>query len=172
MITIKKITWDQILPIWKKYLPSMSLEPTSAMCLFLSTGTPLSKSWGNPVYDLKNMEFTPTFWGAFHNDKLVGVNSGHMTLGRLYRSRGLVVLPEYRKKHIAQKLLMKTIAQAIHEKAIVCWSYPKMSAEKVYHTQNFISSGVEFTFKYEDDNIRAVRVFDEQGLSNFLTPKE
>lgn len=172
MITIKKITWDQILPIWKKYLPSMSLEPTSAMCLFLSTGTPLSKSWGNPVYDLKNMEFTPTFWGAFHNDKLVGVNSGHMTLGRLYRSRGLVVLPEYRKKQIAQKLLMKTIAQAIHEKAIVCWSYPKMSAEKVYHTQNFISSGVEFTFKYEDDNIRAVRVFDEQGLSNFLTPKE
>jgi GNAT superfamily N-acetyltransferase len=172
MITIKKITWDQILPIWKKYLPSMSLEPTSAMCLFLSTGTPLSKSWGNPVYDLKNMEFTPTFWGAFHNDKLVGVNSGHMTLGRLYRSRGLVVLPEYRKKHIAQKLLMKTIAQAIHEKAIVCWSYPKMSAEKVYHTQNFISSGVEFTFKYEDDNIRAVRVFDEQGLSNFLNLKE
>ena len=171
MITIKKITWDQILPIWKKYLPSMSLEPTSAMCLFLSTGTPLSKSWGNPVYDLKNMEFTPTFWGAFHNDKLVGVNSGHMTLGRLYRSRGLVVLPEYRKKHIAQKLLMKTIAQAIHEKAIVCWSYPKMSAEKVYHTQNFISSGVEFTFKYEDDNIRAVRVFDEQGLSNFLNQK-
>lgn len=172
MITIKKITWDQILPIWKKYLPSMSLEPTSAMCLFLSTGTPLSKSWGNPVYDLKNMEFTPTFWGAFHNDKLVGVNSGHMTLGRLYRSRGLVVLPEYRKKQIAQKLLMKTIAQAIHEKAIVCWSYPKMSAEKVYHTQNFISSGVEFTFKYEDDNIRAVRVFDEQGLSNFLNLKE
>ena len=92
----------------------MSLEPTSAMCLFLSTGTPLSKSWGNPVYDLKNMEFTPTFWGAFHNDKLVGVNSGHMTLGRLYRSRGLVVLPEYRKKQIAQKLLMKTIAQATH----------------------------------------------------------
>ena len=172
MITLRKITWDQILPIWKKYLPSMSLEPTSAMCLFLSTGTPLSKSWGNPVYDLKNMEFTPTFWGAFHNDKLVGVNSGHMTLGRLYRSRGLVVLPEYRKKHIAQKLLMKTIAQAIHEKAIVCWSYPKMSAEKVYHTQNFISSGAEFTFKYEDDNIRAVRVFDEQGLSNFLNLKE
>ena len=143
MITIKKITWDQILPIWKKYLPSMSLEPTSAMCLFLSTGTPLSKSWGNPVYDLKNMEFTPT-----------------------------VVLPEYRKKQIAQKLLMKTIAQATHERAVACWSYPKTSAEKVYHTQNFISSGVEFTFKYEDDNIRAVRVFDEQGLSNFLTPKE
>ena len=172
MITIKKITWDQILPIWKKYLPSMSLEPTSAMCLFLSTGTPLSKSWGNPVYDLKNMEFTPTFWGAFHNDKLVGVNSGHMTLGRLYRSRGLVVLPEYRKKHIAQKLLMKTIAQATHERAVACWSYPKTSAEKVYHTQNFISSGAEFTFKYEDDNIRAVRVFDEQGLSNFLNLKE
>jgi GNAT superfamily N-acetyltransferase len=172
MITIKKITWDQILPIWKKYLPSMSLEPTSAMCLFLSTGTPLSKSWGNPVYDLKNMEFTPTFWGAFHNDKLVGVNSGHMTLGRLYRSRGLVVLPEYRKKHIAQKLLMKTIAQAIHEKAIVCWSYPKNTAERSYHMQNFLSQGPSFNFQYEGDNIRAVRVLNQKKLETYLNPKE
>ena len=32
---------------------------------------------------------------------------------------------------IAQKLLMKTISQASHEKAIACWSYPKQSVEQV-----------------------------------------
>ena len=172
MITIKKITWDQILPIWKKHLPNMSLETNSAMCLFLNDGKILEKNWEEPIYDLQNMEFTPTFWGAFDNAKLVGVNSGHMTLDRLYRSRGLFVFPEYRGFGIGQKLLMKTIAQAIHEKAIVCWSYPKKTAERSYNSQNFQSLGNLFNFQYEDDNIRAVRVFDEQGLSNFLTPKE
>ena len=172
MITIKKITWDQILPIWKKHLPNMSLETNSAMCLFLNYGTTLSKSWEEPIYDLQNIEFTPTFWGAFDNAKLVGVNSGHMTLDRLYRSRGLFVFPEYRGFGIGQKLLMKTIAQAIHEKAIVCWSYPKKTAERSYNSQNFQSLGNLFNFQYEDDNIRAVRVLNQKDLENYLTPKE
>jgi len=172
MITFKKITWDQILPIWKKYLPNMSLETNSAMCLFLNDGKILEKNWEEPIYDLQNMEFTPTFWGAFDNAKLVGVNSGHMTLDRLYRSRGLFVFPEYRGFGIGQKLLMKTIAQAIHEKAIVCWSYPKKAAERSYNSQNFQSLGNLFNFQYEDDNIRAVRVLNQEDLENYLTPKE
>ena len=171
MITLRKITWDQILPIWKKYLPSMSLEPTSAMCLFLNDGNTLEKSWNEPMYDLKNMEFTPTFWGAFDNAKLIGVNSGHMCVDRLYRSRGLFVFPEYRGFAIGQKLLMKTIAQAIHEKAIVCWSYPKKTAERSYHSQHFQSRGHSFNFQYEGDNIRAVKIFDERGLVDCLNPK-
>ena len=172
MITFKKITWDQILPIWKKYLPNMSLETNSAMCLFLNDGKILEKNWEEPIYDLQNMEFTPTFWGAFDNAKLVGVNSGHMTLDRLYRSRGLFVFPEYRGFGIGQKLLMKTIAQAIHEKAIVCWSYPKNTAERSYHMQNFLSQGHSFNFQYEGDNIRAVRVLNQKKLETYLNLKE
>ena len=172
MITVKKITWDQVLPVWEEHLPNMSLETNSAMCLFLNYGTALSKSWEEPVYDLQNMEFTPTFWGAFYNDKLVGVNSGHMCIDKLYRSRGLFVFPEYRGFGIGQKLLMKTIAQAIHEKAIVCWSYPKNTAERSYHMQNFLSQGHSFNFQYEGDNIRAVRVLNQKKLETYLNPKE
>jgi GNAT superfamily N-acetyltransferase len=95
-----------------------------------------------------------------------------MTLDRLYRSRGLFVFPEYRGFGIGQKLLMKTIAQAIHEKAIVCWSYPKKTAERSYNSQNFQSLGNLFNFQYEDDNIRAVRVLNQEDLENYLTPKE
>jgi hypothetical protein len=65
MIIYKKITWEEILPIWKEHLPNMSLEQTSAMCLLLEHHS------NKPRYDLKNMEFTPTFWGAFDKDKLV-----------------------------------------------------------------------------------------------------
>jgi|TARA_R110000772_G_scaffold124709_1_gene231336 GNAT superfamily N-acetyltransferase len=172
MITVKKITWDQVLPVWEEHLPNMSLETNSAMCLFLNYGTALSKSWEEPVYDLQNMEFTPTFWGAFYNDKLVGVNSGHMCIDKLYRSRGLFVFPEYRGFGIGQKLLMKTIAQAIHEKAIVCWSYPKNTAERSYHMQNFLSQGHSFNFQYEGDNIRAVRVLNQKKLETYLNLKE
>ena len=118
------------------------------------------------------MEFTPTFWGAFYNDKLVGVNSGHMCIDKLYRSRGLFVFPEYRGFGIGQKLLMKTIAQAIHEKAIVCWSYPKNTAERSYHMQNFLSQGHSFNFQYEGDNIRAVRVLNQKKLETYLNLKE
>ena len=35
MIHIKKITYDDILTMWTKYMPNMSLEPTSAMSCFL-----------------------------------------------------------------------------------------------------------------------------------------
>ena len=34
MIKIKKITFDDISPMWGKYLPNMSLEETSAMSCF------------------------------------------------------------------------------------------------------------------------------------------
>ena len=89
MIALKKITWEEILPMWQEHLSNMSLEANSAMNLL--NDRKLSEDTENPIwidvhsYDLQNMETTPTFWGAFHNDKLVGVNSGHMCLNKLYR---------------------------------------------------------------------------------------
>ena len=171
MITFKKITWDQILHVWKEHLPNMALEKNSAMCLFLNNGKILEKRWDEPMYDLQNMEFPATFWGAFDDDKLIGVNSGHMTLNKFYRSRGLYVQEEYRKKHIGRKLLMKTMAQAKHEKAIACWSYPKNSAIKCYQSLGFHSSGQDFNFHYEGDNIRALVIIDRAELKNYFHPK-
>ena len=179
MITLRKITWAEILPVWEKHLSNMTLETNSAMNLL--NDRKLTEDTDNPIwidvhsYDLKNMETTPTFWGAFNNDNLVGVNSGHMCLNKLYRSRGLFVLPEYRNLMIAQKLLMKTVSQASHEKALACWSYPKQSVEKVYRHQGFITRGKMFGFNYDEGvsskgettlNIKAVRILEEKEFDS------
>ena len=164
MICYKRITWEEILPIWKEHLTTMSTEPTSAMCFFLGYDN-------QPAYDLKNMQFTPTFWGAFHNDKLVGVNSGHMCVDRLYRSRGLVVFPEYRGLGLGQKLLMKTIAQAKQEKAIVCWSYPKLEIISTYTSVHFSRKNPYFNFldmeTIDTLNTRAAYIIDEKGIDAY-----
>lgn len=187
MILLRKITWEEILPIWEEHLwpdRTDAIESNSAMNFI--DERQLSKDTEHPLwedvqtYDLENMKTTPTFWGAFHNDKLVGVNSGHMCIDKLYRSRGLVVLPEYRNLQIAQKLLMKTISQAKHEGAIACWSYPKQSVQKVYSRQGFHCSGSEFFFNYVESltsmgeiilNIKAVRVFDVKEFNSYCNSK-
>ena len=71
MITYKRITWEEILPMWEEGMPNMSKEPTSAMGMYLHPETEDS------LYDLQHMEGAPTFYGAFDGDKLIGVNSGH-----------------------------------------------------------------------------------------------
>ena len=171
MIIYKKITWEEILPIWKEHLPNMALEQTSAMCLLLGHHS------NKPRYDLKNLEFTPTFWGAFDKDKLIGVNSGHMTLDRLYRSRGLFVFPEYRGFAIGQKLLMRTVAQGKHEKAIACWSYPTMGAMSTYRWMQFGQKTSLFNFEWEQSepdsngeiavNSRACHVIDVNAMIEY-----
>ena len=174
MIHIKKITYDDILPMWTKYMPNMSLEPTSAMSCFLIhvKNEKTYKFEFIDHYDLENQKFTPTFWGAFDNDKLVGCNSGHMTMDQLYRSRGLFVQEEYRKMAIGKKLLLKTVSQAYHEKAIAVWSYPKHSAWLTYVRAEFQRTGNEFNFEWRgcDDeiNTRCIRIFDEAKIDSLF----
>ena len=176
MILFKKITYEDILPIWENDLwPKRQSEitSTSAMCLFKTkvideiTGKYIAKE----IYDLKNMEFTPTFWGAFHNDKLVGVNSGHMCVDKMYRSRGLYVSPDYRKQGIGQKLLMKTLAQATHEKAIICWSFPKKESWKTYSKIGFQLSHHLWIHDWEESetgiNARCSIILDLPQISRY-----
>lgn len=171
MTHIKKITYDDILLIWTKYMPNMSLEPASAMSCFYAQvlNKETDKLEYTDHYDLENQKFTPTFWGAFDNEKLIGVNSGHMTMDRLYRSRGLFVQEEYRKMGIGKKLLLKTISQAHHENAIGCWSYPKNTAWLAYARAGFQRTGREFNFEWvttsdNETNTRCIRMFDEEEI--------
>jgi len=175
MIHIKKITWEQIRDIWEKHLPNMSIEPTSAMTCprgleYKSVGDDLHIEQVDE-YDLQNQNFTPTFWGAFDDDIIVGVNSGHMTLHNLYRSRGLYVKEKYRGKGIGQKLLLKTISQGYFENAIGVWSYPNRKSWMTYHNAGFILTGEEFNFDWimndqEQVNSKAIRVFDRAKVNN------
>ena len=166
MITYKRITWEEILPMWEEGLPNMSLEQTSAMSFYYKFNE-------KPQYDLENMKSTPTFWGAFDGDKLIGVNSGHMTLGKLYRSRGLYVKEGYRGFAVGQKLLMRTLAQASHENAIGCWSYPNFQSYATYRWMQFQRKTNYFNFEYEENedktssNTRACVIMDQDGMKNY-----
>lgn len=124
---IKKITFEEIYPVWKNYLwpeRTSAIEPQSAM-LFLSG------------YDLKNFDYPSTFFGYFLEDILVGVNSGHLCIDRSYRSRGLFVMPEYRGKGIGKNLLIETIKQGIEEKAKFIWSLPRRTSWNTYAAAGF-----------------------------------
>ena len=179
MIIIKKITFEDTLPLWKEGLPNMSLEKTSAMsCFKVMTWVEIEEIGKYDQvdhYDLENQKFIPTFWGAFDDGKLIGCNSGHMTLDKLYRSRGLYVKEEYRGQRIGQKLLLKTISQGYFEKAIAVWSYPRMESWMTYHYTGFYLQGKTFSFEWvkheEGTNSRCIRVFDQKELEKLETPQ-
>ena len=122
---IKKISWDEIYPIWKDYLwknRKTAIKPTNGMLL-------------SGEYD-KDVEMNnPTFFGAFSNEELIGVNSGFATSDKEYRSRGIYVSKMWRKKGVAQLLFEAVEDQAIKEGKKILWSIPRESALSAY--QNF-----------------------------------
>lgn len=168
---IKKITWEDILPIWKNELWPSSvrtspIEPTSAMCLYNTLNN--DKDDIPAQYDLENMNFTPTFWGCFIDNTLIGVNSGHMCIGREYRSRGLWVDPKYRGMAIGTKLLLKTISQGYHEGAILCWSYPRFESWMTYKNAGFYRQNYNFQFEWEESetgkNVKCIISLDADSV--------
>ena len=127
---IKKITYEDIEHIWKNYLwpeRKSRIEPTSAMCYLNG-------------YDLKNLNFNPTFFAYIQDDDIAGVNSGHRCLDNGYRSRGLFVFPKYRHKGIGTSLLLETIRQGKSEQCTYVWSYPKHNSWGTYHKAGFTLS--------------------------------
>jgi len=121
-MTIKQISFDEVLPIWNIYLwPDRvsDITPTSAMNFIGG-------------YDLQNMTSTPTFLAYMLEGEIAGVNSGHMCKDNDYRSRGLYVFEKFRGRGIGTILLKATIDQAKLEGASMCWSYPRKSSWKSY----------------------------------------
>ena len=124
---ITNISFTEIYKIWNYYLwptRESTIEPHSAMNFMGG-------------HDMKNMISTPTFFAYKLDNKIVGVNSGHMCHDNSYRSRGLFVFPEYRKQGIGKILLVATINQGIDEGANYIWSYPKRSSWPTYEASGF-----------------------------------
>ena len=98
--------------------------------------------------DIFNYE--PSFFGVIRNGRIVGVNSGHRTKDNIYRSRGIWVDPDVRKKGVAQLLFDATEKQAIKEGCNMIWSIPRKSALSAYTKfgfetiGNFFDEGMEF----------------------------
>ena len=126
-MTILTTSFTEIYPIWRTFLwpdRESKIESTSAM-MFLSG------------YDLKNFNYTPTFFIYVIDDQIAGCNSGHMCADNSYRSRGLFVFPEHRKKGIGIELLKATIEQATVENASFVWSFPRETCWTTYKKSGF-----------------------------------
>jgi len=139
---VVKVTYEEIYPIWKNYLwpnRTSTIEPNSAMCYLGG-------------YDMFNMSTEPTFFAYMIDDKIAGVNSGHSCSNQHYRSRGLFVFDEYRKRGIGTQLLLATIEQAKTEGATMCWSYPRQDSWKTYEKAGFV---LQSEFKQDESGLNA-----------------
>jgi hypothetical protein len=147
-LLFKKIEFSDILQVWKTYLwPQRvsAIETHSAMTWPYSD---------NPEsIDMKIFEYKPVFWGAYQDNKLIGVNSGHRTTNQEYRSRGIWVDINHRNQGIAQTLFALTQHHAVLEKCNMMWSMPRISALGVYQRQGFICQGNTFGTETSDENI-------------------
>jgi len=120
----KQITYDEILPYWDiLWRDRERMIQYSAM-----------RMMGGYDSDIKN-----TYkWRAFavcddkRGGKIVGVNAGHKSGAREYRTRGLWVSSEYRGRGIAQQLFKQLEDQAKHEMCRWLWSYPRLAALPAY----------------------------------------
>lgn len=124
---LQQIDFLTILPIWKKLLwpeRTSAIEPVSCIQLF-----------GEKEYSI--MSNAPTFFGVFKDGQLVGVNSGFKTSNELYRSRGIYVLPEFRKFGVSTMLFSAVCDQGRKERCSTVWSMPRLSALWAYQRFGF-----------------------------------
>jgi len=152
MIITKRITFEEILPVWKDELwpnRESAIEPMSAMT-WPYEGDP------QPI-DMSIFEYEPTFWGVYIDDKLIGVNSGHRTTDQAYRSRGIWVDPAQRGKRISQTLFALLTHQAQIEGCDMVWSIPRKSALQAYTNAGFQTVGDFIETETSEANIYAYK---------------
>jgi GNAT superfamily N-acetyltransferase len=140
MIKIKEVNFDFIFEIWSQHLwPNRK----SKICPVSSVGYNHNKC----LYEDKS----PYFYGAFLDEECIGVNSCIKTGDQEFRSRGLWVFPEHRKKGVSKLLLNEAInyAKCVRNGKMI-WSLPRKTSIFAYlsvgyvQTTNFFNEGVEF----------------------------
>jgi len=126
---IQHITFEQIQSIWKENLwPSRETNE-------IKTHSSMKFMQG---YDMKIYESIATYFSIVNNGKIVAVNSGFQTAKYEYRSRGLFVFPEYRKRGIGKQILLATIEQAVKERSRLIWSFPRTNSLQTYQSVGFV----------------------------------
>jgi GNAT superfamily N-acetyltransferase len=135
---IKEITFEETLPFWKElWYPKTDIQKRSGRLL---------AGFNRSI--ITNDDIEVTFFGAEVDDKIVGVNSGYSPNDFSYRSRGLFVLPEYRHKGIAQRLLKATEENANKNCLVMIWSMPRITALKTYLNFGFVRISDFFDGEY------------------------
>lgn len=139
---IAQIDFETILPVWRDRLWPNRVSPI----------TPVNSMVYLGGYDMSIYKNTPSFFGVFFADNLVGVNSGFQTNITHYRSRGLWTDPEHTGRGVGRMLLEATeeAAKAIHEGPVLFWTIPRQSAMSFYAKCGFervtgwFDEGMEF----------------------------
>jgi GNAT superfamily N-acetyltransferase len=122
---VKEISFEEVKPLWNLLWPNRDLRPLSSMTF--------PSGYNMAIYD----RYKPTFFGAYIDEILVGVNSGFKSSQSHYRSRGLYTLPAYRGKGIGVSILTKTIDQARYENCEMIWTLPRKESFSVYKRAGF-----------------------------------
>ena len=144
---ITEITWHDILPVWQFQLwPKRQslIESHSAMTWPWSSESDI---------DMSIFDQPATYWGAYHNRILVGVNSGHGVSDTEYRSRGLWVDPDWRCQGIGSELLNHGCEYAQTQGYNMIWSLPRVSSIKTYTNAGFQEVGERFKTETSDLNV-------------------
>ena len=145
---IERLDFKTIEDVWKTKLWTNRTSPIE---------THSAMTWpfeGNPEpIDMNIFNYPATFLGAFIDNKLIGVNSGHRTTNEQYRSRGIWVDPDYRKKGVAQMLFLMTAHQAKVEGCEMLWSIPRKTALPAYTKFGFETVGDYIITETSDANI-------------------
>jgi GNAT superfamily N-acetyltransferase len=136
------VEFNTILPFWKEKLwPNRkdAIRPMNDIA-YLGGHDP-------EIYK----KFEPTFFVVYNLvNEIIGVNSGHRSTVDMYRSRGLWVDPQYRRKGISGILFCELHGQAMKENCKAIWSIPRKESLPAYEkygfikTSDFFDKGMEF----------------------------
>lgn len=130
-MNLENITFEEIYNIWKTKLWIDRQSPIEKISSMVYLGG----------FDMSIYNNKPTFFALKENDEIIAVNSGHMTINKHYRSRGLWVKEKYRKQGYTYVLFKALFKQALLEKAEYVWSFPKEIAVQAYIKNGFSISG-------------------------------
>lgn len=124
---IKEISFEDVKPFWNLLWSNLRLDERS--------GRQLLDGFDENI--ITNDQIKVTYLGFETDGKIVGVNSGFSPKLWVYRSRGLFVHPNYRKRGISQELLQATENQGKLEGAKMIWSMPRRPALPAYKKFGF-----------------------------------
>jgi GNAT superfamily N-acetyltransferase len=124
---IREISFEIIKQIWEQHLWIDRHDIVSMSSMLYEGG------YNIDIYK----KYKPKFFAYYIDEKIVGVNSGHSSSKIHYRSRGLWVSPDYRKKGIGTNLLKHTMIQGKKEDKVYCWSLPRKQSLATYLNAGF-----------------------------------
>jgi GNAT superfamily N-acetyltransferase len=142
--TVKKIkiqhcSFAEVKPLWHLlWGGSYDFQPTS--CMLYLRGYD-----GNIPH-----RYTPVFLGAYSEDTLIGVLSGHKTTEEHFRGRGLFILPEHRNSGVASLLIAALIQEARKSGANLLWAAPRKTNLPLFlklgfeQASDFTNEGFQF----------------------------